>query len=90
MKIRDGYQVLGAAELGVLLGVSRQRVTQLTGKKWFPPPKARLAMGAVWELVDVERMVSGTGRTLNYPALEAHLTVIVERHRGEDPRDDAA
>ena len=28
--------MLGAAELGVLLGVSRQRVTQLTGKECFP------------------------------------------------------
>ena len=51
--------MLGAAELGVLLGVSRQRVTQLTGKEWFPAPVTRLAMGAVWELVDIERMVSG-------------------------------
>jgi len=41
----------------------------------------RLAMGAVWELVDIERMGSGTGRALNYPALEAHLTAIEERHR---------
>lgn len=46
----------------------------------------RLAMGAIWELVDIERMVSGTGRTLNYPALEAHLTAIKERHR-TDPDD---
>ena len=76
------------AELGVLLGVSRQRVTQLTGKDWFPAPVTLLAMGAVWELVDIERMVSGRGRELNYPALEAHLTAIQERHRtrpDEDP-----
>jgi hypothetical protein len=38
-------------------------------------------MGAVWELVDIERMVSGRGRMLNYPALEAHLNAIQERHR---------
>jgi hypothetical protein len=73
--------MLGAAELSALLGVSRQRVTQLTGKEWFPAPMTRLAMGAVWELVDIERMGSGTGRALNYPALEAHLTAIEERHR---------
>ncbi len=79
--------MLGAAELGVLLGVSRQRVTQLTGKQWFPAPVTRLAMGAVWELVDIERMVSGRGRMLNYPALEAHLTAIQERHR-TGPDDD--
>ena len=82
--------MLGAAELGALLGVSRQRVTQLTAKAWFPAPRARLAMGAVWELVDVERMVSGTGRTLNYPALEAHLTALEERHRTGEPDSDVA
>ena len=76
------------AELGVLLGVSRQRVTQLTGKGWFPAPVTRLAMGAVWELVDIERLVSGRGRELNYPALEAHLTAIQERHR-TGPDDEA-
>jgi hypothetical protein len=88
MRVRDGSQLLGAAELGVLLGVSRQRVSQLTGKRWFPAPVTRLAMGAVWELVDIERLVSGRGRELNYPALEAHLTAIRERHRanpGDDP-----
>ena len=73
--------MLGAAELGALLGVSRQRVTQLTAKEWFPAPVTRLAMGAVWELIDVERLVSGRGRALDYPALEAHLTAIQERHR---------
>jgi hypothetical protein len=87
MRIRDGGQLMGAAELGILLGVSRQRVTQLTGKQWFPAPVTRLAMGAVWELVDIERMVSGRGRTLNYPALEAHLTAIQERHRSNPDGD---
>ncbi len=68
--------------------MSRQRVTQLTGKRWFPAPVTRLGMGGLWELVDIERMVSGTGRELNYPALEAHLAAIQERHRtGEDDPD---
>ena len=79
--------MLGAAELSALLGVGRQRVAQLTAKQWFPAPVTRLAMGAVWELIDIERMVSGTGRTLDYPALEAHLTAIQERHRTAK-RDD--
>jgi hypothetical protein len=34
---------------------------------------------------DIERMVSGRGRMLNYPALEAHLTAIQERHRTGPP-----
>lgn len=82
--------MLGAAELAKLLGVSRQRVTQLTAKAWFAPPVTRLSMGALWELVDIERMVVGTGRTLDYPALEAHLTAIEDRHRNEQHTDQDA
>ena len=63
-------RLLGAAELGALLDVSRGRVTQLTGKPWFPEPVTRLRMGAVWEIADIERMAAETGRTLNYEALD--------------------
>lgn len=90
MKVHDGRQMLGAAELGALLGVSRQRVTQLTRKAWFPVPVMHLAMGAVWEMVDIERMVSGTGRTLDYPALEAHLTAIEDRYRTDPGNGELA
>ena len=75
--------MLGAAELGALLGVSRQRVGQLTVKAWFPAPAIRLAMGAVWKLADIEQMAAQTGRTLDYPALEAHLTALQDRHRAD-------
>ena len=77
--------MLGAAELGALLGVSRQRVGQLTVKAWFPAPAIRLAMGAVWKLGDIEQMAAQTGRTLDYPALEAHLIAVQERFRA-DPK----
>ena len=77
--------MLGAAELCALLGVSRQRVSQLTGKQWFPAPAVRLAMGAVWALTDIQQMADQTGRTLDYPALAAHLEALAERHR-VDPR----
>lgn len=46
--------LVGAAEIAELLGVSRQRVTQLTNRADFPKPVARLAMGKVWRLEDVE------------------------------------
>lgn len=46
--------LVGAAEIAEMLGVSRQRVTQLTGRADFPEPVARLAMGKVWRLEDVE------------------------------------
>ena len=83
MEIRDEGRMLGAAELGALLGVSRQRVGQLTAKAWFPAPAIRLAMGAVWKMADIEKMAAQTGRTLDYPALESHLTAMAERHRAD-------
>ena len=46
-------QLVGAAEVAELLGVSRQRVTQLTSRPDFPQPAAVLAMGKVWLLDDV-------------------------------------
>lgn len=45
---------VGAAEIALLLGVSRQRVTQLTSRPDFPRPVATLAMGKIWRLDDVE------------------------------------
>lgn len=85
MMIQDGRRMLGAAELSALLVVSRQRVTQLTGKEWFPTPAIRLAMGAVWALADIQQMAAETDRTLDYSALESHLAAMQERHR-VDPR----
>ena len=67
----NAERLLGAAELGALLGVSRARVTQLMAKSWFPEPVARLKLGGIWELADIERMAAETGRTLNYDALAA-------------------
>jgi len=64
-------RLMGTTEIAVLLGVSRARVKQLTAKPWFPRPVARLTMGGVWELADIERMATETGRTLNYDALAA-------------------
>lgn len=64
-------RLIGAGELVALLGVSRGRVAQLAAKPWFPEPVARLKLGSIWELADIERMASETGRTLNYDALAA-------------------
>ena len=47
-----------------MLGVSRQRVQQLTRHPDFPPPVARLAMGSVWTRADVTAWAERTGRTI--------------------------
>lgn len=78
-------RLLGAAEIAVVLGVSRQRVGQLALKPWFPRPVARLTMGTVWELADIERMAAETGRTLNYDALDK-LSVSDNDEGGTSPR----
>jgi predicted DNA-binding transcriptional regulator AlpA len=47
-----GY--MGAAEIGALLGVSRQRVQQLVSRPDFPVPLVTLNMGKVWDADDVK------------------------------------
>lgn len=47
--------LMGAREIGDLLGVSRQRVQQLISRADFPKPYDTLSMGKVWLREDVER-----------------------------------
>jgi prophage regulatory protein len=54
--------IVGAHEIRVMLGVSRQRVHQLVTSPGFPEPVARLAQGAVWLTADVEKWMRETGR----------------------------
>ncbi len=49
-------ELVAAAEIADMLGVSRQRVSQLTGDDapfGFPEPWVRLRMGKVWLASDV-------------------------------------
>jgi len=49
--------VLGIAELAELLGVSRQRASQVARVAAFPKPFAELASGPIWLAPNVERFV---------------------------------
>lgn len=60
--IADVHHLIGAAEIGKLFNISRQRVQQLTHRPDFPAPVADLAMGKVWESADVHRWGVATGR----------------------------
>ena len=71
--------MLGAAELGALLGVSRQRVTAADRQGVVPAAGDPSCHGRVVGVGRHRTHGVGTGRTLNYPALEAHLTAIEER-----------
>lgn len=57
-------QLVGAAEIADLLGVSRQRVTQLTSRGDFPRPVATLAMGKIWRRDDVEEWIEARDKRL--------------------------
>lgn len=56
------HHLMGAQEIARLLGLSRQRVSQLTSEPGFPKPVAVLARGQVWETADVERWARKQGR----------------------------
>ncbi|ACZ29565.1 phage transcriptional regulator, AlpA [Xylanimonas cellulosilytica DSM 15894] len=58
--------LMGNAEVAALLGVSRQRVHQLTSRPDFPAPIAVLAMGKVWRTADVLAWAEATGRELRH------------------------
>lgn len=61
----DVDHLVGAAEIGRMLGVSRQRVTQLTAREDFPEPEVVLAMGKVWRTEDVRRWAEAQGRQIH-------------------------
>ena len=54
--------LMGAAEIGRLLGVSRQRVQQLVKTLGFPAPAAVLDMGKVWRTDAVRAWAAERGR----------------------------
>ena len=58
-------QFLGAAEVALLLGVSRQRVHQLVSAPGFPDPLERLASGAIWSTEAVASWAQERGRAIH-------------------------
>lgn len=57
--------LVGTTEISNMLGVSRQRVTQLAATPAFPEPVARLAAGPIWDRSDIEEWARKTGRELH-------------------------
>jgi predicted DNA-binding transcriptional regulator AlpA len=57
--MQDGpFSVVGAHEIRMMLGVSRQRVYQLASRPDFPRPIAELTQGKVWMLADIAAWIS--------------------------------
>jgi prophage regulatory protein len=57
--------LVGLAELHLMLGVSRQRVDQLARTKGFPEPVAVISAGRIWLRQDVEKWAKSVGRTIH-------------------------
>jgi prophage regulatory protein len=53
---------MGAHEIRVRMGISRQRVYQLARLPDFPAPVADLAQGKVWRADDVEAWIDARQR----------------------------
>ncbi len=50
-------RLMGAAEIGVRLGVGRSRAHAITRDRDFPEPYQKLTMGSVWDAEDVEAWI---------------------------------
>lgn len=63
-------ELVGVAEVAELLGVARQRVSELGRTGRLPAPAARLAAGPVWERPAVERFAAEWRRRPGRPRSE--------------------
>ena len=57
-------ELVGAAEIAALLGVSRQRVDQLSRHQDFPEPLTELASGRIWTRQSIEEWARASGREI--------------------------
>jgi hypothetical protein len=60
------HHLVGPAEIGEMLNVTRQRVDQLARdpRSGFPKPEAELATGRVWTRKAIENWAKKTGREI--------------------------
>jgi len=61
---KKGDRLMGAAEIGRLFDISRQRVQQLIARPGFPAPEADLAMGKIWSTQKIQGWGLESGRLL--------------------------
>lgn len=58
----SAVELVGVAEVATMLGLTRQRVNQLSRQEGFPEPLAVLSAGKVWKRADIEKWAKRTGR----------------------------
>ena len=64
-------QLVGVTEIGQMLGVSRQRASELARTPRFPNPVTELASGPVWLAPNISKFVSEWQRRPGRPRKEA-------------------
>ncbi len=64
---QEPEELVGVAEIASILGVSRQRVSELRGRRGFPNPVADLASGPVWRLSSLQRFITDWPRRPGRP-----------------------
>lgn len=57
--------LVAAAEIAVMLGLSRQRVSQIAVTDGFPAPVAVLSVGRIWLREDIVDWARTQGRTMS-------------------------
>jgi hypothetical protein len=62
-------ELVGASEVGTMLGVSRQRVHQLRDLATFPAPLVEVAMGPLWDARAIEAFEREWSRRPGRPRL---------------------
>jgi prophage regulatory protein len=67
--------LMAAAEIRLRLGVSRQRVYQLTQRRDWPQPYDELIVGKVWRREDIEAWIVEHRPALPGRAEEEQVTV---------------
>jgi hypothetical protein len=70
-------ELVGVAELADILGVTRQRASELARSKTFPHPVARLKSGPVWIKSTVARHAEGVPRRAGRPSVVADAKAIL-------------
>ena len=79
------HRLVGVTEIGVKLGVSRQRADQLSRTKGFPDPATDLAHGRMWETNAVETWIAATREALPAVIVKQELPQLKLRGRNLSP-----
>lgn len=84
-------ELLGNGEIAKLLGVSRQRASQITKNAAFPTPVAQLSTGPVWTAPSVSRFVEEWDRKPGRPPkVELPASLLIDEEEIESLREELA